>query len=106
MLVTHVEVGWEDGISTAPPLKAGHLDLQVPSLLTFSSTWTSFGGKVGSDWWNQLGPREPSCSPLAHPGCWGSPDPLLPASPPFQTCIPPCMSLRLFELQLLKLFAF
>lgn len=106
ILVTRVEVGRDGDISTAPPLKAGHRDLQVPPLLAFSSTWTCLGGGLGGDWWNHLGPREPSCSLLPPPGCWDSPDPLLPAPPPFQPCISQCMPLRLFELQLLKLFAF
>lgn len=41
------EVGRDGGISTAPPLKAGHGDLQVPPLLAFSSTGTSLGGGWG-----------------------------------------------------------
>lgn len=105
ILVTHVEDGWNDGISMAPLHE--RLDILTSRCLP---CWPFFQldqfGVRGIAGGTYLAPGIPLLLPTPSPRRLGSPRPPLPASPPFQPCISEYMLLCLFELQLLKLFAF
>lgn len=97
ILVTRVEVGRDGDISTAPPLKAGHRDLQVPPLLAFSSTWTCLGGGWGVTGGTILAPGSP-LAPYSLPQAAGIPQipsflPPLPSSPAsLSVCLCACLN--------------